>query len=34
MQLIEANIFRPLPNIKKGIEEDGLVQEDEYDISW
>lgn len=36
MEMIEANIFRPLPNLKKQEvdEADGIAQEDEYDASW
>jgi hypothetical protein len=34
--MIEANIFRPLPNLKKSEvdEADGIAQEDECDVSW
>ena len=37
MQMIERNIFRPLPNIKKGglaFSETGIEQEEEVDPSW
>lgn len=36
MDMIEANIFRPLPSIKKAQvdEADGVVEQDEYDMSW
>lgn len=36
MEMIETNIFRPLPNLKKSEvdEADGIAQEDEYDVSW
>ena len=35
--MIEKNIFRPLPNVKKanlGFSETGIEQEDEVDPSW
>lgn len=37
MQMIERNIFRPLPNIQKknlGFSETGIEQEDEVDPVW
>jgi serine/threonine-protein phosphatase 2A regulatory subunit B' len=37
MQMIEKNIFRPLPNVKKsniGLSDTGLEQEDEVDPAW
>lgn len=37
MQMIEKNIFRPLPNVKKtnlGFSETGIEQEDEVDPAW
>lgn len=37
MQMIEKNIFRPLPNIKKsglGFAETGIDQEEETDPAW
>lgn len=36
MEMIETNIFRPLPNLKKSEvdEADGIAQEDEYDVAW
>lgn len=37
MQMIEKNIFRPLPNVKKsnlGFSETGIEQEDEIDPAW
>ena len=38
MQMIEKNIFRPLPNVKKGaglsFSETGIEQEEEVDPSW
>jgi serine/threonine-protein phosphatase 2A regulatory subunit B' len=37
MQMIERNIFRPLPNIQKknlGFSETGIEQEDEIDPVW
>ena len=37
MTMIEKNIFRPLPNIKKGsisVSETGVDQEDEVDPAW
>ena len=38
MEMIEKNIFRPLPNVKKntniGMAETGLEQEEEIDPSW
>lgn len=37
MQMIEKNIFRPLPNVRKtnlGFSETGIEQEDEVDPAW
>lgn len=38
MDMIERNIFRPLPNIKKsnniGMSETGIEQEEQVDPSW
>lgn len=37
MQMIERNIFRPLPNVKKqslAFSETGVEQEEEVDPSW
>ena len=37
MQMIEKNIFRPLPNVKKsnlGFTETGIDQEEEMDPAW
>lgn len=37
MQMIEKNIFRPLPNVKKNnvaFSETGIEQEDEVDPAW
>jgi serine/threonine-protein phosphatase 2A regulatory subunit B' len=37
MQMIEKNIFRPLPNVKKsnlGLAETGVDQEEEMDPAW
>lgn len=37
MQMIEKNIFRPLPNVKKsnlGFSETGIDQEEEMDPAW
>ena len=37
MQMIQRNIFRPLPNVKKtnlGMSETGIEQEDEVDPAW
>jgi serine/threonine-protein phosphatase 2A regulatory subunit B' len=37
MQMIEKNIFRPLPNVKKtslGFAETGIDQEEEMDPAW
>ena len=37
MQMIEKNIFRPLPNVAKkslGFSETGIEQEDEVDPAW
>jgi serine/threonine-protein phosphatase 2A regulatory subunit B' len=37
MQMIEKNIFRPLPNVMKtklGFSETGIEQEDEVDPAW
>ena len=36
MQMIEKNIFRPLPNVKKSLQfsETGIEQEDEVDPAW
>ena len=37
MGMIEKNIFRPLPNIKKsnlGFSETGIEQEEEIDPAW
>lgn len=37
MQMIEKNIFRPLPNLKKtnlGFSDAGVEQEDEIDPAW
>lgn len=37
MQMIEKNIFRPLPNVKKSnlaFSETGVEQEEEVDPSW
>jgi serine/threonine-protein phosphatase 2A regulatory subunit B' len=37
MQMIEKNIFRPLPNVKKtnlGFSETGIEQEEEVDPAW
>ena len=37
MQMIEKNIFRPLPNVKKsnlGFSETGVEQEEEVDPAW
>jgi serine/threonine-protein phosphatase 2A regulatory subunit B' len=37
MQMIERNIFRPLPSVKKanlGFSETGIEQEDEVDPAW
>jgi serine/threonine-protein phosphatase 2A regulatory subunit B' len=38
MQMIEKNIFRPLPNVKKNaglsFSETGIEQEEEVDPSW
>jgi serine/threonine-protein phosphatase 2A regulatory subunit B' len=37
MQMIERNIFRPLPNIQKknlGFSETGIEQEDDVDPVW
>lgn len=36
MQMIEKNIFRPLPNVKKSLQfsETGVEQEDEVDPAW
>ena len=37
MQMIEKNIFRPLPNVKKSnlaFSETGIEQEEEVDPSW
>jgi len=37
IQMIEKNIFRPLPNVKKtnlGFSETGIEQEDEVDPAW
>jgi len=37
MQMIEKNIFRPLPNVNKknlGFSETGIEQEDEVDPAW
>lgn len=37
MQMIEKNIFRPLPNVKKsnlGMAETGVDQEEEMDPAW
>ena len=38
MEMIEKNIFRPLPNIKKstniGLSETGIEQEEQVDPSW
>jgi serine/threonine-protein phosphatase 2A regulatory subunit B' len=38
MEMIERNIFRPLPNIKKstsiGMSETGIEQEEKVDPSW
>ena len=37
IQMIERNIFRPLPNVKKqnlGFSETGVEQEDEVDPAW
>mmetsp|Transcript_37633 Transcript_37633/g.27742 ORF Transcript_37633/g.27742 Transcript_37633/m.27742 type:complete len:87 (+) Transcript_37633:237-497(+) len=36
-KMIEKNLFRPLPNIKKGgmeVKDSGLEQEDEVDPAW
>jgi serine/threonine-protein phosphatase 2A regulatory subunit B' len=37
MQMIEKNIFRPLPNVKKaslGMAETGVAEEEEVDPAW
>ena len=37
MQMIEKNIFRPLPNVKKNtmaISETGVEADDEVDPAW
>ena len=36
MSMIEKNIFRPLPNVKKSLQfsETGVEQEDEVDPAW
>ncbi len=37
MSMIQRNIFRPLPNVKKsnlGMSETGIEQEDEVDPAW
>lgn len=36
MQMIERNLFRPLPNIKKSLafSETGVEAEDEVDPAW
>jgi len=37
MQMIEKNIFRPLPSVKKqnlGVSETGVESEDEVDPAW
>ena len=37
MTMIERNIFRPLPNVKKGnlaVTETGIDQEEEMDPAW
>ena len=37
MQMIEKNIFRPLPNVKKsnlGFSETGIDQDEEMDPAW
>jgi serine/threonine-protein phosphatase 2A regulatory subunit B' len=37
MNMIERNIFRPLPNVKKsnlGFAETGIDQEEEIDPAW